>query len=283
MTDVPTVPADSTSAERTGSSAVEPTLGQGLILLLVYAVIVVGGQQLSGVDYDRIGASSGNVLKAIVLPVGAGILAVLAIGWRWGLHSVWRERPELRLTRPRWLVAIPALFILTILLGVAFAPWGDWSVGVVLLLLLGTLLVGFGEELMFRGFLLVGARQRYSELGAFLLTCLLFGLIHGANVLNGQAVGATAKQMLSAAMTGAAFYFVRRLTGVLVAAMLLHGLMDFSILVHGGPGGSANDLTSAAATGVTATIATLFTIAAAIVVFRHARSATPAAPPGEAT
>ena len=72
-------------------------------------------------------------------------------------------------------------------------------------------------------------------------------------------------------MTGAAFSFVRRLTGVLVAAMLLHGLMDFSILV------------SAAATGVTATIATLFTIAAAIVVFRHARSATPAEPPGEAT
>jgi membrane protease YdiL (CAAX protease family) len=260
----------------TAPSATRPSLGQGLILLLVYAVVVVGGQQVSGVDYDALGATAGNALKGIILPVGAGIVAVLAVGWRWGVHSVWRERPELRLTEPRWIGVIPALLALAILLGVVFAPWGDWSVGVVVLLLVGTLLVGFGEELIFRGFLLLGARQRFSELGAFLLTCALFGLIHGANALTGQAAGPTIRQIASAAVTGAAFYLVRRFTGVLVAAMLLHGLLDFSILIHGGPGGSGNDVTSAAITGAPASIAILITIAATITVFRRARS-TPAA------
>jgi membrane protease YdiL (CAAX protease family) len=142
----------------------------------------------------------------------------------------------------------------------------------VLLLLVGTLLVGVGEELIFRGFLLVGARQRFSEVGAFLLTCVLFGVIHGANALNGQAAGDTIKQVLSATVTGAAFYFTRRLSGVLVAAMLLHGLMDFSILVQGGPRGD-NDVTAAAVTGLPASVAALVTIVAAIVVFRRARAA----------
>jgi membrane protease YdiL (CAAX protease family) len=256
----------------TSSSPTEPTLGQGLILLLVYAVLVVGGQQVSGVDYDEIGGSSGNALKAIILPVAVGLIAVCAIGWRWGLHSLWRERPDLRLREPRWALAIPALLATTVVLGIAFAPWGDWSVGVVLLLLVGTLLVGVGEELIFRGFLLVGARQRFSEVGAFLLTCVLFGVIHGANALNGQAAGDTIKQVLSATVTGAAFYFTRRLSGVLVAAMLLHGLMDFSILVQGGPRGD-NDVTAAAVTGLPASVAALVTIVAAIVVFRRARAA----------
>jgi hypothetical protein len=56
--------------------------------------------------------------------------------------------------------------------------------------------------------------------------------------------------------------------------MLLHGMLDFSVLVQGGPGGG-NDVTSAAATGLPATIATLLTIAAVIVVFRRARSSAP--------
>jgi len=270
-----TVPTVAPAGERSSPSAAEPTLGQGLILLLLYAVVVVGGQQLSGVDYDRISASSGNALKAIILPVAAGVLVVVAVGWRWGIHSLWHERRELRLSSPRWIRLIPALIALSIVLGVAFAPWGDWSAGVAVLLLIGTLLVGFGEELIFRGFLLVGARQRYSELGAFLLTCILFGLIHGANALNGQAIGPTIKQVIGAGILGAAFYLVRRFTGLLVAGMVLHGLLDFSVLIQGGPGGG-NDVTSAAATGLPASIATLLTVAAVIVVFRRARSATPA-------
>lgn len=194
------------------------------------------------------------------------------MGWRWGIHALWRERPELRLTEHRWIGVIPALLALSILLGVVFAPWGDWSAGVVVLLLVGTLLVGLGEELIFRGFLLLGARQRYSELGAFLLTCLLFGLIHGANFLNGQAAGPTIRQIISAAVTGAAFYFTRRFTGLLIAAVLLHGLLDFSILVHSGPLGSGSDVTSAVVTSLPASIATLITIVAAFVVFRRTRS-----------
>jgi membrane protease YdiL (CAAX protease family) len=272
------MPADQTVAtgdEHTPSSEVKPTFAQGLILLVIYAIFVVGGQLLSGVDYDAISATAGNAFKAIVLPVGLGVLAVLAVGWRWGIRSIWHERPDLRLTSPRWLLSlILFLFLLSIALGIGLAPWGDWSIGVVLLILAGTLMVGFGEEIIFRGFLLVGARQRYSELGALLITCLLFGLIHGANFLNGQAAGLTIRQILNAAFMGAAFYLMRRFTGYLVVAMLVHGLLDFSILVGAGPGDGDADLTSAI-TGLPALIAVILTIVTVFIIFRRARSETP--------
>lgn len=226
---------------------------------------------LSGVDYDAISASAGNAFKAIVFPVALAVLAVLAVGWRWGIRSIWHERSDLRLSSPRWLLSlILILFLLSIVLGIGLAPWGDWSIGVVLLILAGTLMVGFGEEIIFRGFLLVGARQRYSELGALLITCLLFGLIHGANFLNGQAAGPTIRQILSAAFMGAAFYLMRRFTGYLVVAMLVHGLLDFSILVNGGPEGGGNDVTSALS-GLPASIGVIVTIITVVIVFRRSR------------
>ena len=104
-----------------------------------------------------------------------------------------------------------------------------------LVLLTGMLLVGVGEELVCRGYLLVGARSRFSELGAFLLTCALFGLMHGVNVVAGQTVGATAAQIVFAIAMGACFYLLRRLTGLLVIAMLAHGIVDVLNLVYAPP------------------------------------------------
>lgn len=83
--------------------------------------------------------------------------------------------------------------------------------------------------------LLVGARTRYSELGAFLFTCVLFGLSHGANVLTGQALGATFGQMIFAAILGAVFYLLRRTSGLLAIAMLVHGLIDVVAIVQAPP------------------------------------------------
>jgi membrane protease YdiL (CAAX protease family) len=257
----------------------QPTFAQGLILLAVYGIVVVGGQLLSGVDYDQISASAENAFKAIVVPVGLGVLAVIAIGWRWGIRNIWRERPELRLSSPRWLLSlITALYVLSIVLGIGLAPWGDWSAGVVLLVLAGTLMVGFGEEIIFRGFLLVGARKRYTELGALLITCVLFGLIHGANFLNGEDAVTTVRQILSAAFMGAAFYLIRRFSGYLVVPMLIHGFLDFSILINAGPEGGGSDVTGAIS-GLPATIGIVVTIITVIIVFRRSGSGREAAPP----
>ena len=50
-------------------------------------------------------------------------------------------------------------------------------------------MVGFAEEIVFRGYLLVGARSRYSRGRRVVLPSALFGLFHGLNIITGQAVG----------------------------------------------------------------------------------------------
>jgi len=214
---------------------VPPTLGRGIAVAVLYAGIFLVAAGLSGVDYDKLNNSSSNVLWFVVVPVGLGILGTLALTARWGWwHQLFHE--ELRLTWPRWRWLIPALFVLSICTTLIVAPWGDWNAGLVLLILGGTLMVGFGEEIVFRGYLLVAARSRYSEKGAWFLTSALFGLFHGFNIILGQGVAATVQQVIAAFIIGGSLYLVRRISGLLVVGMLIHGFWDFSSFIGAGRG-----------------------------------------------
>lgn len=110
------------------------------------------------------------------------------------------------------------------------------STAMLWLLVVGSLLVGFCEELATRGVLVVGFRGSYSEPGVWFLSTLLFGLMHLPNWYFGAGPGATA-QVVLAFMGGSMLYLTRRVSGTLVLAMLVHGLWDFASFI--GTGGGA--------------------------------------------
>ncbi|KQR21379.1 CPBP family intramembrane glutamic endopeptidase [Microbacterium sp. Leaf151] len=96
-----------------------------------------------------------------------------------------------------------------------------------LIYLIGSLLIGVGEELYFRGIFRVAALGRHGELVALLVTSVAFGLAHTVGYLfNGVPLGATALSVAFLAMDGALFYGVLRATGTLWVPMLLHGIGD---------------------------------------------------------
>jgi len=75
--------------------------------------------------------------------------------------------------------------------------------GVALAILFATtLLIAFGEEVLFRGILLRGAMTRLSVPFAMLLSALLFGLFHLVNGLAGQDIAGTSQQVLFAIVVG---------------------------------------------------------------------------------
>lgn len=222
----------------------EPTPALGLLAWVIYVVVFSGLFLILGVDYDEISRSTGNIVKAILVPVGAAAVAMAYLTTRWGW---WRPVMHDRSAGPRWALVVPVLLTLGILVGLASAPWGDWDAGTLAVLLAGCALVGFGEEISNRGLVVVGMRGGFPEARVWLISSALFALLHAANILVGQDVGPTIQQMVFAFLVGTVFYVTRRLTGLLLVPMILHGLWDFTTFSGGGPDGGSAEVSDAAA------------------------------------
>ncbi len=167
--------------------------------------------------------------KNLVLPVGLSLVfvyaVVAALGW-------WRPVFVDRRPVARWVWAIPIIMVVTIVGGINYGGLSDVGMAVAAPLLLGTLMVGFAEEGLFRGIGVTTFRVNgFSEGRVALWSSVLFGLAHGTNIFI-EGPGAILQVLVTVA-AGYFFYLVRRVSGALVVAALLHGLWDFGLLSSG--------------------------------------------------
>lgn len=217
---------------------VKPTAVVGVAIWLLYVAIVVIMQKTSGIPYTDFGDSTSNMWRGVIpsLLVGSLVVAALAVWMRWW-GAAMRDQHR---TRVGWTLIAPAAFLIIALGNFAFTDWGNISAGFLLVAVVLGLLVGFAEEIVCRGLLLVGLRGTFHEVAVWALTCVLFGFMHGVNVFLGASVGPTIIQVVGAAMQGSAFYILRRYYGSLLWAMALHGLWDTSIFVQAQSDGPVN-------------------------------------------
>ena len=111
---------------------------------------------------------------------------------------------------------------------------GSLDAGFIAIALIATAFVGYSEELLTRCLLIRGARgSGYLQIGVFLISSVTFGLIHGLNIINGQAIGITVMQIITTAFFGGYLYVTLRKGGYLIPLMVLHALFDFSLLTQG--------------------------------------------------
>ncbi len=159
------------------------------------------------------------------LLIASLFLAVCVIVFRWwdvGLR--WPERPrEIRLL---WfpLLYILAFFSFTLVTGLPPAQ-------VILYLVINTLLVGFSEEMAFRGVLFRALLTRLPLWPSIILTTVLFGSVHSLNALTTGDLPAAIAQSITAAMSGLLFIAIVLRTGSILPAMFIHALWDFSNLL----------------------------------------------------
>ena len=204
----------------------------GVLAALGYMAIVAGVWAVTGLDYETVSDTSGNLVKGIILPIGLGAVYLIGLtSWLgWWTPAIREERRD----APRWTLVVPGLMLLGALLNIvsidygavdsAGSPrwpwvWPWWA---------------SARELVTRGLALVGFRARFSEVGSWLLTSVLFGLIHGLNLFFGQDLVATIRQIGLAFVLASALYVARMSTGTLVTAMVIHALWDFGSLGFAG-------------------------------------------------
>jgi uncharacterized protein len=204
----------------------------GILVCVAYVAVLTGLQKASGVRYDHITDSADSLRKGVTIPVAVGtvlLVAFLALTGRLSNALVYEPRAT-----SVWLWAVPAVMVLGILLRLLRAPWSQIGARYVVWALVGTLLVGISEELLVRGYLvdLVQADGRAPWVVA-LVTSVVFGVLHGANVLNGQDARTTAIQVVGTIPMGLALFACLAVSGTLWLPIVLHFLLDFSLVVQG--------------------------------------------------
>ncbi len=215
----------------TDSLKVRPTASIGFGIAAGYAVLFMVLEKFIAPPYTEIGKTTDSILRGIVIPlvicavVTAGLTTLL--GW-W--RPVLREKP----LGAKWMWSIPIVLGVIVLVAIDWAQISALSGSYLLWLAIGTLLVGFNEEIVYRGLSVVAFRGAYKEVQVWLLTSILFGLLHGANVFLGQPLVPTVQQIVLAFVLGSVFYVVRRVTGSLAVLMILHALWDFGSFTWAG-------------------------------------------------
>lgn len=217
---------------------IKPTALVGIGVFLLYVAIIVVVARFGGVPYPELGDSASNIMRGVVpsLAIGGLIIAGLALWMGW-FGAAMRDEHRIRAW---WMLIAPLLVVVAIVGNFVFTDWGNVGASFILTTLALAICVGFAEEFVCRGMLLVGLRGSVREVAAWALSCLFFGLMHLVNILSGAPASGTVSQIVSSAMAGSTFYLLRRYFGSLLPAMILHGLFDMSIFIqaHSGSQGS---------------------------------------------
>jgi membrane protease YdiL (CAAX protease family) len=202
-------------------------LAIALVAVAVWVGITMGAgllQVAPGTSLDKFAS------EQLVWGPPAAAAFMLLVAWVMG----WRDLGFNRV-RPAgsWrLLWLPMLLVCGF---IAFAILMDRPVpaSVVLTVAINTMMVGFSEELAFRGVLWGGARKAMPFWAAFFLVTFLFGIVHVLNALmTGQFAGAGV-QAFNAMLSGAAFLALRIRTHSLIPVMIVHWLWDLAVFLVG--------------------------------------------------
>ena len=209
----------------------KPAWAIGLVVWLIYNAIIFGTWTAVGADYSNL-VSRDVILERIVLPEVLGgifiVVAVTRLGW-WQpvLHEDKRRHSRWFM----WLLLPLIASFVAVLLGTT--DWTVISAGHLALLLLASILIGFNEEALTRGVLVVATRgSTQHEVWVWLFSTLLFSLMHVPNGFFGIGLSASLTQAVFTFLLGSGLYVLRRVSGTILLPMIVHALWDFSSFSH---------------------------------------------------
>lgn len=191
--------------------------------------------QLFGNGRREVGADSfAQALWPEIRLAVAILLAVVLVGWvrRTGLTAQPRAS-ALLLTLPFVALCVFVLFSPLLINGAGFgavrlsaSDWQSiWATCIV------AVLVGFFEELLFRGVVLQSLRARMNGALAVIIAAVVFGLFHYVNWVSGQPLDVTTMQVIGAMAGGLLFGAIVLWTGSLWPSIALHAQWDASVSI----------------------------------------------------
>lgn len=192
-----------------------------LVIFTIWLFVVVGGGLL------QVGGKPTQLDELIKNQIAFGVLvAVVFLSWvitylKWWTRVGWKSPNNLQDLR---LLLPPAMLLLFLLLSVLFA--GLPPTRVLMIVIINTLMVGIGEELMFRGILFHGASSSFGIWRAVWITAILFGSVHTLNGLITGDFKASTVQAFFAGMFGIWAIALRVRLDTIIPVIIIHWLWD---------------------------------------------------------
>ena len=210
---------------------VRPTVALGVAVYVVYLAIFYTTWAINDVDYGSIGESLESTKLHYAYPTlfacASTVVLLTVLGW-WRISLFDKSR-----NGPTWVWIGPVVMIAIGLIGFSMVDIDhpEFSGSLVVWSLLGGLGVGFGEEMITRGTLIVGLRSKYGEWHVWLYSSLLFAALHIPNVFFGLIPIGLPFQLLNTFIFATALYGIRRFTGTLILPIIIHGLWDSGLFI----------------------------------------------------
>lgn len=176
--------------------------------------------------------STSYLVVLYVVPIFLGCVILVVFGASVGWLRTLFARQSIRGGGWMW-IAIVIVLAFNVL-RFATIDYGKAGLGVVAAWLLAGLFIGFAEEVLTRGYVVRIMRDAgHSEIAVALVSGATFALLHSINLFTGQSFVATALQLLYTFFFGICMYLALRVTGTIIAPILLHASTDPSIFLQG--------------------------------------------------
>ena len=210
----------------------ENKLKKALITFIAYIIIIGTGMYVS---YHILGAKYSTPEMFNYFWITEIILSILVVFVTFKYFSLEEVGLSKRVNKKQLLWILPStLIIVLIIVGeiTSITQNGLDESQIKSLMLIGgtTILVGFSEELMFRGIILNTALKNYGKLKAIFISSLAFGLLHTVNVLAGLSFSQMIFQFVLTSIFGLLFALIYIRINNILPLMVFHFLWDFSLI-----------------------------------------------------
>jgi uncharacterized protein len=223
-----------------GQQKVKPTIWKAMFIYFGYVAVFSAIWIFTKVEYLNIGKNAETAKLWYATPtLICSLLLVIVISvlgwWRIALFDNIKSGPK-------WVWILPAAMLFIIINRFAMLKTENISQDLWLWTFLGGAGVGFGEEMITRGSLLVALRTKFTEGKVWLFSTLLFSALHIPNAFFGVPFTSMLVQLALTFILGSVLYVTRRLSGNLIIPMLLHGLWDTSYFLNQASGSEKSSL-----------------------------------------
>ena len=201
-----------------------------LLAAIVYITIMgIGMYIMHSIMGDTYG-TPGMMNTMIWVEVVLSLLAIIFIS----RYSSWKAVGFGQLQWKHILWLVPGIILLAYtwfnIINVLAAPEIDDKIFNALVIIgITTLMVGFSEEVMFRGIVLRGALTQKRIFTSMLISAAFFSSLHAVNVLGGASAASIPIQLLNTFLFGLFFAPLALKMGNLIPLIIFHWLWDFTL------------------------------------------------------